>query len=153
MRRGRRPPGAQGARSNDKIPEPADHAIGWSRGGLSSKVHPLADAGIRPVAPLLDALALAGHRPVHLLADKACSHPSTRRQLRRRLIRNAIPERSDQVKRREDKGSAGGRLSKFDAELYKQRNIVETSKPQCCHSRGCSASLRDPSSSVFIKAA
>jgi putative transposase len=125
MRRGRRPPGAQGARSNDKIPEPADHAIGWSRGGLSSKVHPLADAGIRPVAPLLDALALAGHRPVHLLADKACSHPSTRHQLRRRLIRNAIPERSDQVKRREDKGSAGGRLSKFDAELYKQRNIVE----------------------------
>ncbi len=30
---------------------------------------------------------------------------------------------------------------------------VETSKPQCCYSRGCSASLRDPSCSVFIKAA
>src|SRR5437667_12467356 len=83
MRRGHRPLGAQGARSNDKIPEPADHAIGRSRGGLTTKVHALADAGIRPVAlllsagqagdnprlvPLLDALAQTGHRPVHLLA-------------------------------------------------------------------------------------
>jgi hypothetical protein len=39
------------------------------------------------------------------------------------------------------------------AEAYCQRWEEETSKPQCCHSRGCSASLRDPSSSVFIKAA
>jgi len=30
---------------------------------------------------------------------------------------------------------------------------VERSKPQCCHSRGCSASLGVPSASVFIKAA
>jgi putative transposase len=140
MRRGHRPLGAQGARSNDKIPEPADHAIGRSRGGLTTKVHALADAGIRPVAlllsagqagdnprlvPLLDALAQTGHRPVHLLADKAYSHPSTRRQLHRRRIRNTIPERSDQVKRRKDQGSAGGRPPKFDAELYKQRNTVE----------------------------
>jgi hypothetical protein len=36
---------------------------------------------------------------------------------------------------------------------YHQLFEIETSKPQCCHSRGCSASLRDPSSSVFIKAA
>jgi putative transposase len=134
------PLGARGARSNDKIPEPADHAIGRSRGGLTTKVHALADAGIRPVAlllsagqagdnpslvPLLDALAQAGHRPAHLLADKAYSHPSTRQELRHRRLRHTIPERSDQVKRRKDKGSHGGRPPKFDAELYKQRNTVE----------------------------
>jgi transposase len=161
-------PGAQGAAPNDKIPEPGDHAVGRSRGGLTTKVHALADAGIRPVAlllsagqagdnprlvPLLDALSQAGYRPAHLLADKAYSHPSTRRELRRRRIRHTIPERSDQVQRRQDKGSRGGRPPKFDPGLYTQRNTVETSKPQCCHSRGCSASLRDPSCSVVIKAA
>ena len=94
MRRGTGRWAAQGAGPNDKIPEPADHAIGRSRGGLTTKVHALADAGIRPVAlllsagqagdnprlvPLLDALAQTGQRPAHLLADKAYSHPSTRR--------------------------------------------------------------------------
>jgi putative transposase len=140
MRRGHRPLGARGARSNDKIPEPAGHAIGRSRGGLTTKVHALADAGIRPVAlllsagqagdnpwlvPLLDALAQTGHRPAHLLADKAYPHPSTRRELRRRHIRHSIPERSDQVTRRKDKGPGGGRPPKFDAGLYQQRNTVE----------------------------
>jgi hypothetical protein len=38
-------------------------------------------------------------------------------------------------------------------QAFLRRFDLETSKPQCCHSRGCSASLRDPSSSVFIKAA
>jgi putative transposase len=132
--------GARGARSNDKIAEPADHAIGRSRGGLTTKVHALADAGIRPVAlllsagqagdnprlvPLLDALACGGHRPAHLLADKAYSHPSTRRELRRRRIRHTIPERFDQVTRRKSKGPGGGRPPKFDAGLYQQRNTIE----------------------------
>ena len=107
---------------------------------LATSFHALADAGIRPVAlllsagqagdnprlvPLLDALAQAGHRPAHLLADKAYSHPSTRRELRHRRIRHTIPERSDQVERRKDKGSAGGRPPKFDAERYKERNTIE----------------------------
>ena len=142
MRRGHPPLGARGAGSNDKIREPADHAIGRSRGGLTTKVHALADAGIRPVAlllsagqagvnprlvPLLDALAQAGHRPAHLLADRAYSHPSTRRELRRRHLRHTIPERSDQVKRRKEEGSSGGRPPKFDAGRYKQRNTVERS--------------------------
>jgi putative transposase len=140
IRRGHPAPGAQRARSNDKILEPTGHAIGRSRGGLTTKVHVLADAGIRPVAlllsagqagdnprlvPLLDALAQSGHRPAHLLADKAYSHPSTRRELRRRRIRHTIPERSDQVTRRKGKGPGGGRPPKFDAGLYKQRNTVE----------------------------
>ena len=140
MRPGRPVPGARGAAPNDKIPEPGDHAVGRSRGGLTTKVHALADAGIRPVAlllsagqagdnprlvPLLDALSQAGYRPAHLLADKAYSHPSTRRELRRRRIRHTIPERSDQVQRRQDKGSRGGRPPKFDPGLYTQRNTVE----------------------------
>lgn len=79
------------------------------------------------LVPLLDALARAGYRPAHLLADKAYSHPSTRRELRRRRIRHTIPERSDQVNRRKAKGSVGGRPPKFDPELYKQRNSAERS--------------------------
>ena len=80
-----RPHTAQGARSNDKIPEPDDHGLGRSRGGLTTKVHALIDNGVHPVVvqlspgqagdnprlvPLLDALADIGHRPAHLLADK-----------------------------------------------------------------------------------
>ena len=114
--------------------------MGRSRGGLTSKLHALIDAQVRPVAlllsagqagdnpylaPLLDALQGAGDRPVHLLADKAYSHPSTRRELRRRRIRHTIPERSDQVQHRKSKGRAGGRPPRFDLEIYKQRNTVE----------------------------
>jgi transposase len=75
--------------------------------------------------PLLDALAERGHRPEYLLADKAYSHPSTRRELRRRRIRHSIPERRDQVEHRKSKGSRGGRPPTFDPERYKQRNTVE----------------------------
>lgn len=136
----RRRRATQGAGSNDKISEPDDHAIGRSRGGLTTKVHALVTSGVRPVAmllsagqagdnprlvPLLEALAATGHRPDRLLADKAYSHPSTRRELRRRRLRHTIPERSDQAKRRKDKGPAGGRPPGFDPELYKQRNTVE----------------------------
>jgi putative transposase len=127
MRPGRPPPGAQGAAPNDKIPEPGDHGIGRSRGGLTTKVHALVDAGIHPVAlllsagqagdnprlvPLLDALTQAGHRPEHLLADKAHSHPSTRRELRHRRIRHTIPNaptRSNAAKAKDL--PAGGRRS------------------------------------------
>jgi putative transposase len=83
-------------------------------------------AGDNPrLVPLLDALAQGGHRPAHLLADKAYSQTSTRRELRRRRLRHTIPERSDQVEHRRSKSSAGGRPPKFDPELYKQRNTVE----------------------------
>ena len=135
-----RPHAPQGARSNDKIPEPDDHGLGRSRGGLTTKVHALVDSGIHPVVvqlspgqagdnprlvPLLDALADIGHRPAHLLADKAYSHPSTRRELRRRRIRHTIPERRDQVEHRRAKGSSGGRPPTFDPERYRERNTVE----------------------------
>ncbi|WP_240474466.1 transposase, partial [Intrasporangium chromatireducens] len=89
----------QGAGSNYKksrvVPgEPPDHALGRSRGGLTTKVHALSDPTCTPVlalltagqagdnpmlAPLIEALAEAGHDlDFRLLADKAYSHPSTR---------------------------------------------------------------------------
>lgn len=138
--------------SNDKnssgenpVSEPADHALGRSRGGLSTKIHALADAvcdlaavgltagqaGDNPqLLPLLDGYLAseatdAGPLDVRLLADKAYSHPSTRRELRRRRVKHTIPERRDQIAGRKAKGSAGGRPPAFDTEIYKQRNTME----------------------------
>ena len=125
---------------NDKISEPDDHALGRSRGGLSTKLHALVNSEVCPVSlllspgqagdnpqlfPLIDAAEQRGRRVQVVLADKAFSHPSTRRELRRRRISNTIPERSDQIEQRKRKGSAGGRPPAFDAERYKQRNTVE----------------------------
>jgi transposase len=64
-------------------------------------------------------------RPEAVLADKAYSHPSTRQALRARRVRFTSPERADQIARRKAQGSAGGRPPAFDAEEYKQRNVVE----------------------------
>jgi transposase len=64
-------------------------------------------------------------RPVRVLADKAYSHPSTRRALRQRRIIFTCPEKSDQIARRQAKGAAGGRPPDFDAEIYRDRNVIE----------------------------
>ena len=61
-------------------------------------------------------------RPAHLIADKAYSHPSTRRLLRRRGIPHTIPERVDQQARR---ARRPGRRPTFDPETYRRRNVVE----------------------------
>lgn len=88
-------------------------------------------AGDNPqLLPLLDGYFASeftdgGPLEVRLLADKAYSHPSTRRELRRRRVKHTIPERSDQIAARKAKGSAGGRPPAFDAEIYKQRNTME----------------------------
>ena len=87
-------------------------------------------AGDNPqLVPLLDdyhGVRVKGRRrTLHLLADKAYSHPSTRTQLRARRIPHTIPERSDQKDRRKAKGSKGGRPPKFDKERYAERNTVE----------------------------
>src|SRR5688500_10881654 len=98
-RRARRPSGARGdspnennARPEPLIREPADHAIGRSRGGLTTKVHALTDGAGRVLVVLLTGgnvhdspmftqlmaslrVARAGPgrprtRPSYLLADK-----------------------------------------------------------------------------------
>ncbi|MEU3770221.1 IS5 family transposase [Amycolatopsis keratiniphila] len=90
-------------------------------------------AGDNPqLVPLLDGITVARigpgrprRRPEAVIADKAYSHPSTRQAMRDRRIRFVSPERDDQIARRVTKGSRGGRPPTFDAEVYKQRNVVE----------------------------
>lgn len=64
-------------------------------------------------------------RPERVIADKAYSHPSTRRALRQRRITFTCPEKSDQTARRQAKGSAGGRPPGFDVDTYRHRNVIE----------------------------
>ena len=119
--------------------------LGRSRGGLTSKIHLAVDraglplsviltpgqAGDNPwVLPLLDDIADLrvdgyGVRVGRVLADKAYTHPSTRKALRARKIKVTIPEKSDQIARRKAKGSAGGRPPAFDPDWYRERNVVE----------------------------
>ena len=117
--------------------------MGRSRGGLSTKIHTLADQATATVQVRLtpgqtgdnpqlmplrdDYQSRRGPGRSRLLADKAYSHPSTRQALRRRKLAHTIPERSDQVARRKAKGSQGGRPPGFDPGLYKKRNTVERS--------------------------
>lgn len=87
-------------------------------------------AGDNPqLIPLIDAYRAtwprAPRQKIHLLADKAYTHPSTRAALRARRISHTIPERSDQRQRRQAKGSAGGRPPAFNADLYAKRNTIE----------------------------
>ena len=135
------PPGGDGA------PEPADHALGRSRGGLTSKFHLACEQGQKPLAiivtagqrgdspqftAVLDAIRVprpgGGRprtRPDRVLADKAYGSRANRAYLRRRGIRCTIPEKSDQVRNRKKKGSSGGRHPAFSKEKYKQRHAVE----------------------------
>jgi transposase len=90
-------------------------------------------AGDNPqLLPLLDQVSVRRdgpgrprQRPERVLADKAYSHPSTRQALRGRQIRFTCPERSDQIARRQAKRNAGGRPPDFDADIYRDRNVVE----------------------------
>lgn len=121
--------------------------LGRSRGGLSTKIHLVVDgrglpmrflltpgqAGENPqLVPLLDGISVARTgagrprcRPETVIADKAYSHPSTRQAMRTRRITVVSPERDDQITRRAAKGSLSGRPPALDAEIYKQRNVVE----------------------------
>ncbi len=134
-----RPEPEKGAEANYKNLriEPADHGLGHSRGGWSTKSHVAVDpaghlrsvvvtpgqAGENP--RLLDVLDATGVKVCRVVADKAYSHPSTRLALRRRRVRVTIPEREDQIARRKAKGSSGGRPPAFDPGIYKGRNVVE----------------------------
>lgn len=153
-------PGAsQGAESNytirlnrdpdSQVVETPDHAIGRSRGGLSTKVHQLVDgkrrplvialtagqAGDSPVLKLLLAdLAVARigpgrprTRPDAVLGDKAYSSRANRALLRSKRVQAVIPQRADEVGHRQRRGAAGGRPPGFDREVYKHRNAVERS--------------------------
>ncbi len=60
-----------------------------------------------------------------LRADKAYSRRKNRDMRQARAIKVVIPEKSDAIARRQTKGSAAGRPLDFDAQGYKNRNVVE----------------------------
>jgi transposase len=82
--------------------------------------------------PLLDEVSVARagsgpprRRPDRVVADNACSHPSTRAALRRRGIASTSPGKADQIAHRKAKGARGGRPPAFDADAYAGHNVVE----------------------------
>lgn len=114
--------------------EPSDHALGYSRGGLGTKVHLICDEhgillaiyltpgqrhdskGFEPVA---ERVLLPHHRgrgfwPERMAGDKGYSYRPVRRWIKRRGIRGVIPTRKDQPR---DLG--------FEKPQYRRRNIVE----------------------------
>ena len=127
--------------------EPADHALGRSRGGLTTKTHLACEQGQKPMSMLLTAgqrgdspqfttvlekisvARLAGGRartrPARVLADKAYTSKANRAYLRRRGIKACIPSKADQDANRRKKGSNGGRPPAFNPTVYQQRHAVE----------------------------
>ena len=129
----------KGAEPNYKNPrvEPADHGLGHSRGGWSTKSHVAVDpsghlrsvvvtpgqAGENP--RLLDVLDTTGAKVCRVVADKAYSHPSTRAEMRRRRIAVTIPERDDQIAHRRKHPGRPIDFGQAQQERYKGRNVVE----------------------------
>ncbi|WP_211340926.1 IS5 family transposase [Xylanimonas allomyrinae] len=118
--------------------EPADHGLGHSRGGWTTKIHAVCEQGQK----LMGMVVTAGHRgdspqfepvldtvkvhrpggvrrprtrPHRVRADRAYSSAANRALLRRRHIRATIPDKIDQQANRKKKGSAGGRPPKVDS--------------------------------------
>ncbi|MFF0711216.1 IS5 family transposase [Streptomyces bauhiniae] len=140
------------------LDEPADHALGRSRGGPTTKLHLACDGRGRPLALLITpgqrhdgvcAQALLERirvrrlgvgrprcRPDHVIADKAYSSRGFRAYLRKRGIGHTIPEKIDQQRHRRNRGRRGGRPPTFDRETYRRRNTVERCFNQLKHFRG-----------------
>ena len=113
--------------------EPADHALGRSRGGFGTKFHLVCDGGATPLGvavspgqsheskylePLLQAVALRRHRfwPKQVVGDKGYSSARIRTWLRRRRVTPVIPLRSDEVLQKNPD---------FDTRSYRKRNVIE----------------------------
>ncbi len=128
--------------------EPADHGLGRSRGGLTTKVHAAAEQGQKLMGmvitagqrgdspqfgPVLDRVRVARPggvgrprtTPDRVRGDKAYASAANRALLRRRGIRATIPDKKDHRANRLKKGSKGGRPPKVDYEDYKKRHAVE----------------------------
>ena len=141
-------PASQGDLSNYKKfgDEPADHAIGRSRGGLTTKSHLVCDGKGRALAFILtpgqaaDTSMLTAtlseirvpgargrprSRPERVLADKGYPSKANRAWLRERGIAATIPERDDQIAHRR---KHRGRPIDFGDQQrvhYRGRNVVE----------------------------
>ncbi|MFI0544257.1 IS5 family transposase [Streptomyces sp. WSLK1-3] len=124
-----------------------DHALGRSRGGLTTKIHLACDGRGRPLAvlltpgqrhdsvcarPLLErirvpriGLGRPRCRPDQVIADKAYSSHGFRAYLRKRGIACTVPEKTDQKRHRHNRGHRGGWPPAFDRHIYRRRNVVE----------------------------
>jgi transposase len=139
-----------GAGPNDKNPRaagPGREALGRSRGGLTTKIHLVADRRCRPITgiltpgqhgdcpqfiPLMNQVRIRRNgtgrprtRPGRAMGDKAYSSAANRAYLRRRGITAVIPVKEDQKNNRRARGRRGGRPPAFDATGYRDRNTVE----------------------------
>ncbi|MDF2254325.1 IS5 family transposase [Streptomyces ferralitis] len=138
---------ATGRKGGGTGDEPDDHALGRSRGGLTTKNYLACDGKGCPLAvlltpgqrhdsicarPLLERIRVPRTglgrprcRPDHVIADEAYSPLGFRTYLRSRGIAHTIPEKADQRRHRHNRGHRGGRPPRFDREACRQRNIVE----------------------------
>ena len=137
----------QGALSSYKNlrEEPPDHAIGRSRGGLTTKIHLVCDGQARTLAfvltggqvadtsmftDVLDEIHVSGRghartRPDRVLADKGYPSKKNRAWLRERGIKSTIPERADQIANRRKRPGRPIDFGDEQKERYKGRNVVE----------------------------
>jgi transposase len=120
--------------------EPADHALGRSRGGFTSKFHLVVDSNGLPLTvavsagqrhdsklleEVMDSISIPQRlgrprkRPLQLAGDKGYSYPHIRKWLRLRRIGPVIPQRDDQ------RAQHKGRPISFDKEAYRRRSIIE----------------------------
>jgi transposase len=127
-----RPPRARG--KNLPPGEPADHALGRSRGGFGSKLHLVSDSRGLPLAialspgqahasqylaPVLNAVRVPQavgrprQRPAAVAGDRGYSFPPLRRWLTAHRMRAVIPTRVDQPRQPRDRAA------------YRQRNVIE----------------------------
>ncbi len=116
------------------VVEPADHALGRSRGGWGTKLHLICDGGGIPLAvritagqaselavcePLTDQTLAAWPRPPEALAgDKGFGRRSFRRFLEDHQVEPVIPHR------RHERALRGG-ADPLNLDLYRRRNLVE----------------------------
>lgn len=128
--------------------EPADHGLGRSRGGWTTKIHAAAEQGQKLMAAVitpgqfgdspqfqvvLDQVRVARPgglgrprtTPDRVRADKAYASRAHRGYLRRRGVKTTIPEKADHAAHRLARGSHGGRPPKTDWTDYKERHAVE----------------------------
>ncbi|MDM8006811.1 MAG: IS5 family transposase [Phycisphaerae bacterium] len=113
--------------------EPADHALGCSRGGWGSKLHLVTDGQGVPLAavltagqvhetqglePVMNAVRIGRRRrPGRLAGDKGYSSRTIRTWLKRHRVHPVIPLREDQKPGQSDPG--------FDRQAYRRRNVIE----------------------------
>lgn len=141
-------PESRGAQLNYKKfgAEPPDHAIGRSRGGLTTKNHLVCDGKGRALAFLLTPGQLADTswmqatleeirvtsssgrprtRPDRVMADKGYPSKANRAWLRDHGIAATIPERDDQIAHRRRKRGRPIEFGDDQKTRYKGRNVVE----------------------------